>query len=81
MLLPDKHIRLCESILGLSAFTLNVLDSPKGLDALWNELQRAQEDKSFPACHGIDNLAIATSFLFSIGAVTDLSDGTVARCD
>jgi len=81
MLLPDKHIRLSESILGLGAFVLEHLDEPTTIDSLWHALQEANENESFPARHGIDNLVLAAVFLYSVGIVSDSADGTLVQCD
>jgi hypothetical protein len=81
MLMPDKHIRLCESILGLAAFILQSLSAPKTLDTLWDDLQIARSNGNFPAYHTIDNLAISVSFLYAIDAIRDTGNGTLAKCD
>ena len=81
MLMPDKHIRLCESILGLAAFVLQSLTTPKTLDMLWNDLQVARNNGEFPAYHTIDNLAVSVSFLFAIDAIKEMGNGTLLKCD
>jgi len=80
MLLPDKHIRLAESIIGLSGFALESLVAPKTIDALWAEFREVNNTYEFPAYHSFENLVLAIDFLFSIGAITEDSHGKLARC-
>ena len=81
MLLPDKHISLAESILGLGAFVLSVLDRPQSLDRLHAKVSRACESGELPAQHGFDNVLLALLFLYSIDAVRISETGGVERCD
>jgi hypothetical protein len=80
MLLPDKHIKLAESLLGLGSFALQELDTPKAIDVIWAELQEVTEANEFPAYHSFENLVLAIDFLFSIGAVRVETNGKLARC-
>lgn len=81
MLLPDKHIKLSESILGLSAFILGQLDEPRTIDELVTGLAKANQSRTFPTAHGIDHVVLASAFLFSIGIVQCTDDGAIERCD
>jgi hypothetical protein len=80
MLLPDKHIKLAESLLGLGGFALEALETPKTIDSLWAEFQEASSTNRFPAYHSFENLVLAVDFLFSIGAVTAGRNGKLTRC-
>lgn len=81
MLLPEKHIRLSESILGLGGFVLSSLDSSKTVDALWEELQEAAGKEEFPSKHSFENLVLAVDFLFALGAIAALENGKLTKCD
>lgn len=81
MLLPDKHIKLSESILGLSSFVLRKLNKPRTVDELVRMLAKANETADFPTAHGIDHLTLAAAFLFSIGIVQGTDEGAIKRCD
>jgi hypothetical protein len=80
MLLPQKHIKLAESLLGLGSFVLQSLQRPKHLDGIWKEFQEAYESKVYPAYHSFENLILATDFLFAIDAVKLLPDGKLTLC-
>ena len=80
MLLPDKHIRLSESLLGLGAFILTLVDEPQSVDAIWAHLQTARNTEQLPAYHSFDNVVVTISFLYSIGAIAEKNDGGLARC-
>ncbi len=80
MLLPTKHIRLSESIIGLGAFVLASCATPQTVDSIWYALGEAFDSATFPAYHSFDNLLMALSFLYAIGAIEELKDGRIAVC-
>jgi hypothetical protein len=81
MLMPDKHITLAESILGLGAFVLQQLDRARTVDQLYYRVVRAREDKTLNAFHDFDSLLLALSFLYAVGAIRPESRGRLCRCD
>lgn len=70
-LLPEKHVRTSESLLGLGAIALSCLAvEPKNLDALWADMKELGPVKR--RVHGtitLDSLVLAIDFLFVVGAV------------
>lgn len=70
-LLPEKHVRSSESLLGLGAIVLSSLDEgAKNLDALWADVK--ERDSVKQRVHGsitLDTVVLAIDFLFAIGAV------------
>ncbi len=80
MLMPAKHIRLAESLIGLGSFVLDALPSPRTIDELWNEFQGINNTRRFPAYHSFENLVLAVDFLFIIGAIDEDREGRLARC-
>ena len=81
MLLPDKHITLAESILGLGAFVLSeLLDRPQSVDRLYKKMAEASEGSNLPAYHDFDALILAVLFLYSIGAVSLADNGGLQLC-
>lgn len=71
-ILPEKHVRTSESLLGLGAIVLASLESqPKNLDTLWTDMKEIEVVKR--RVHGsvtLDSVVLAVDFLFSVGAVT-----------
>ncbi len=80
MLLPDKHVRLSESILGLSALVLSYIPQHITFDALWNRVRKHTSTPDWPATHGVENFSLALCFLFSIQAIDVSEDGELFRC-
>lgn len=80
MLLPDKHIRLSESILGLAGLILSSLKGRMTFDGLWKKVRQHFESPNWPATHGVENFVLALCFLFSISVVEVSSDGELFRC-
>ncbi|MCH8823866.1 MAG: hypothetical protein IH984_10200 [Planctomycetes bacterium] len=80
MLLPEKHICLAESILGLGAFIIEQLDRARSVDQLHDRVSEACEGPELPAYHDFDSILLAVLFLFSIGAVEMTNTGSIRRC-
>lgn len=81
MLLPTKHIRLSESIIGLASFVLVDLKFPKTIDSLWVDFRKSYTLRKYPSYHSFENLVVAVDFLYSIGAVNEDEYGRIIRCD
>lgn len=80
MLLPSKHIRLSESILGIGALVLETLNEPMTLDALKSSLDARVEKEQLPSPPSFEMVVLALDFLFAVGAVTTNHNGAIARC-
>lgn len=80
MILPDKHITIAQSLIGLGSFALERLERPKTLDSLWSEFQQVNNTTKFPAYHTFENLMLAVDFLFMIGVVEEDENGKLTRC-
>lgn len=81
MLLPDKHLRIAESVLGFAGLVLSLIPKPLPFDSLWKRVQEKLTSREWPAAHGVENFALALCFLFSIGAVDVSPNGELFRCD
>jgi len=79
MLLPAKHIKLSESLLGLSGFILEKLDKPKTVDVLWSELSNSVERSDYPAYHPFENLLLTLGFLYSINLIKLDDNGKISK--
>jgi hypothetical protein len=81
MLLPDKHITLAESILGLGAFIIGeLLERPHSLDRLYEKVAEASEGPELPAYHDFDSLLLAILFLYSMEAIELNRNGNLQLC-
>lgn len=80
MLLPDKHVRLSESILGLAGLVLSFVDKPTTFDTLWKKVQDKLDTPDWPATHGVDNFVLALCFLYSIEAIDVSPTGEILPC-
>lgn len=72
MILPSKHIRFSESLLGLGGVILGIIvDEPKTIDEIWYKFSEINNNKKiFPAYHNFDNVVLSLNYLFVIGAVS-----------
>lgn len=78
-LLPQKHVRASESVLGLGAIVLlSLSQGSKNLDAIWNDVKTHESVKR--SAHGaitLDSVILAVDFLFAVGAVKMSRDGVI----
>ena len=81
VLLPDKHLRISECVLGLAGLVLAHIVRPTRFDALWAKVREKMGSPEWPAVHGVENFVLALCFLFSIGLIEVSSDGEIFRCD
>lgn len=81
MLLPDKHISISESILGLGCIVLELLTSYKDIDELNIEIGQLQRKGEIEAYHSYENTVLAVSFLYTIGVIDKDNMGRLYRCD
>lgn len=79
MILPKKHLKLSESLLGLGAYLLAMLDIPSTLDELYSNVQYLYTKGILPAKHNMDNIILALDFLFMVGAISLDDEGRIHR--
>lgn len=63
MILPNKHIKTRNSILGIGATLLSNLQSPQTVTQLWEKANKVPEIESF------EKFSLALDFLFIIDAI------------
>lgn len=70
MILPSKHIRFSESLLGLGAFLVDILQKEdKTVDELWLKISKLNNSSKMPAYHSFDNIVLSLNYLFAIGII------------
>jgi hypothetical protein len=78
MILPSKHIRFSESLLGLGGILLSFIKEPKTIDEIWYKYSEINNTKKvFPAYHNFDNVVLALNYLFVIGAISIDNKGKI----
>jgi hypothetical protein len=78
MILPSKHVRFSESLLGLGAIVLKILSRPMTLDELYNYYEKSYNNsKGFPAHHTFDSIVLAVNFLYVLGAIGQDKSGNI----
>lgn len=77
-LIPHKHVRFSDSIIGLSGHLRNLLIEPHTLDELWAQIDSDTSPwKSRPS---FSHLILAVDVLFAIGVVKLVGDGRISLC-
>lgn len=78
MILPSKHIRFSESLLGLGGIILSLINEPKTVDEIWLKYSEINNSKTgFPAYHNFDNVILALNYLYLIGAILIDNNGKI----
>ena len=72
MILPTKHIRLSNSLLGIGAVLLKHIDNNHTVTALWNTAATLPEVKTF------ERFTLGLDLLFMMGVV-EFQDGLLRR--
>ena len=72
MILPTKHIRISESLIGLGGYLIKLLNEPMSVDELWLKYDKVN-NKKFPAYHDFDNIVLSLNLLFLLGII-DLNE-------
>ena len=80
MILPTKHIRISESLIGLGGFLLKLLNEPLTIDKLWIKFSKYNNER-LPAYHNFDNLVLSLNLLFIMGIIEINDKGEVLLCD
>lgn len=73
MVLPNKHLPLSRSLLGVGGEILRILsERPRSVSSAWEELRALNRRTSF------EQFTLAASLLFALGAV-ELEGGNLRR--
>ena len=72
MILPTKHIRLSNSLLGVSAEILKRINRGTTITSLWNDVRPLPEVRTF------ERFTLCLDFLYSLGVV-DFEGGLLRR--
>jgi hypothetical protein len=81
MILPSKHIKMSESLIGLGSFILESLQrDSRTLDEIWEEFSLAKQTKHYPFPHNLENFNLAILLLYGMGLI-DEENGVIRRCD
>lgn len=81
MILPEKHIKLSESLFGLGGVLLNLVQEPIYIDDLWKQFEEINNTDIMPANHSFDNFILALDYLFIINAINTNQEGKIYLCN
>lgn len=72
MILPNKHTKADESVLGLGAKLLHKLSYPQTVSSLWEKVRQDQAIATF------ERFTLALIFLYTVGTV-EFKEGILRR--
>lgn len=74
-LIPHKHVRFSDSIIGLSGYLRQLLSEPHTLDELWAQIDR--DFSGWQSRPSFTHMVLAVDVLYAIGAVQLVGDGRI----
>lgn len=74
MIIPDKNIRLQNSLLGMGSHILTKLNEPETVSSLWEQAKQCHEINSF------DKFVYTLDLLFMLDLI-ELSNGLVRKVE
>lgn len=79
MLMPQKHIDLYESLIGLGAIVITIIGkNSKTLDTIIEKVNLwIEKNKIKKIYNNIDNILLSIDYLFSIGAIDMNEEGGI----
>ncbi len=77
MILPTKHISHISALMTSGANLLRLLDKPKTVSALWDEIHKSEGGANSSGMY-YDGFVLALDLLYMMGAIT-LADGVIYR--
>lgn len=77
MLMPTKHIKTENALLGVGGDVLAQLDTPKTVSRLFYDLQQLRKDSELPTLQ-FDWFLLALDFLYTVGAIR-LDSGLIRK--
>ncbi|MCB1177781.1 MAG: hypothetical protein KDK36_09400 [Leptospiraceae bacterium] len=80
MILPTKHTKVEQSLLGFGGYILQILDDNSTIDSIWQEYIKDLNNNNYPAKHSFDNLLLTLVFLFAINAIEE-KEGFIRKCN
>ena len=80
MILPDKHIKLSESLIGLGSYVLDKLNKPKTIDQLWQSVRLSHKTGEYPASHSFENLVLTLDTLYTLNIIDGNDEGKLFIC-
>jgi hypothetical protein len=72
MILPSKHIRLENSLIGVGAEIVKRIKSPQTVSQLWNDM------RNLPGVRTFERFTLSLDLLFALGAI-DFEEGLLRR--
>jgi hypothetical protein len=77
MILPKKHIKISDSIIGISSLLINLLEKEVTVDDLFSSLVK---DKRLSKNLSLDTVILCIDYLYCQGIVEISSNGGISRC-
>jgi len=78
VILPTKHLREDRALISIGAELLSLLNEPKTVSRLWDELRRSRADRPDSSSVPFDWFILALDLLYLLGTI-DLERGRLSK--
>ncbi len=75
-LIPSKHVRFSDSIIGLAGYLRQLLSEPCTLDELWVQID--SDSSGWNSRPSFTNMELAVDLLYAIGAIQSAGEDRLA---
>lgn len=76
-LLPHKHVRFCDSLIGLAGFVLGLLDEPRTIDEIMAMLEK--NSTKWPGRFSFSYTLLAVDVLYALNQVVLVDGDRIVR--
>ncbi|MEI0560259.1 ABC-three component system middle component 6 [Brachyspira pilosicoli] len=83
MILPNKHLKMYESLIYLSGIIIKYLKNPKYLEDIWQHINKLnnKKNKKYDTIYSFDKVVKSVDMLYVLGLVKINEYGMLERCD
>ncbi|ASJ22494.1 ABC-three component system middle component 6 [Brachyspira hampsonii] len=80
-ILPNKHLKMYESLIFLSGLILKMLSNPTSIENIWQNVNKINKNKKYNTIYSFDKVIKAVDMLYIIGLININKDGLLEKCD
>lgn len=83
MLLPNKHLKIYESLIFLSGLIVKNLEKPKTIEDIWGIIDKMNNQKvrKYDTIYSFEKVVKAIDVLYCLDLITLKEDGFLEKCD
>ncbi len=82
MILPNKHLKIHESLIFLSGLIINDLTIPSTIENIWKKIEQLNKkhSKKYNTIYTFEKVLKAIDLLYILGLIEMKDDGLLEKC-